>query len=92
LHLRLVSIIITEVKKIIRVRNVDNKALIPPGLSYLADNMLKGNILGASRKKAKWAKGLNLLRKARPFSRMRISVQDKLSLGLIRKMDKRSLE
>ena len=41
-----------------------NKELIPPGLSYLADNVkTKGNILGVSKKEgAVWAKGLNLPR------------------------------
>ncbi|MBI2851299.1 MAG: hypothetical protein HYX80_09750, partial [Chloroflexi bacterium] len=39
-----------------------DKELIPPGLTYLADNIIsKHNILGASKSEgAKWAKGLNL--------------------------------
>ena len=41
---------------------MDNKELIPPGLTYLADNITsKDNILGASKRTgAKWAKNLNL--------------------------------
>ncbi|MFC1864892.1 (Fe-S)-binding protein [Chloroflexota bacterium] len=41
---------------------MDTKGLIPPGLTYLADNITsKDNILGASKETgAKWAKGLNL--------------------------------
>jgi len=41
---------------------MDNKELIPPGLTYLADNITsKHNILGAARGEgAKWAKDLNL--------------------------------
>jgi len=40
---------------------VNNKELIPPGLTYLADNIIsKNNILGASRgTRAKWAKDLS---------------------------------
>ncbi len=43
-------------------RQKDNKGLIPPGLTYLADNIIsKHNILGASKGEgAKWAKDLNL--------------------------------
>jgi hypothetical protein len=39
-----------------------NKELIPPGLTYLADNVIsKHNIIGADRdSRAKWAKNLNL--------------------------------
>ncbi len=41
---------------------VDNKKLIPPGLTYLADNITsKDNILGAPKTTgAKWAQGLGL--------------------------------
>ncbi len=45
---------------------MDSKKLIPPGLTYLADNITsKDNILGASKGTgAKWAKGLNLPKEA----------------------------
>ncbi|HEX7474762.1 MAG TPA: hypothetical protein VF318_02260, partial [Dehalococcoidales bacterium] len=41
---------------------MSNKELVPPGLSYLADNIKKkDNILGAAKADgAKWAKGLDL--------------------------------
>ncbi len=43
-----------------------SKGLVPPGLVYLADNIIaKQNILGASKEEgAKWAKGLNLPKEA----------------------------
>ncbi len=39
-----------------------NESLVPPGLTYMADNITsKDNILGTSKEKsAEWAKGLNL--------------------------------
>jgi Fe-S oxidoreductase len=42
------------------------ETLVPPGLTYLADNITtKDNILGTSKEKgAEWAKGLNLPREA----------------------------
>ncbi|MFC2016320.1 (Fe-S)-binding protein [Chloroflexota bacterium] len=45
---------------------MDNKKLIPPGLTYLADNITsKGNILGASKATgARWARDLNLPKEA----------------------------
>jgi Fe-S oxidoreductase len=73
---------------------MENKALIPPGLSYLADNVkLKGNILGASKEEgAKWAKGLNLPKEKETifFAGCGYQFEDKLEslMGLIRKMDK----
>lgn len=41
---------------------MENKNLVPPGMSYLADNISrKDNLLGVDKKEgAKWAKGLNL--------------------------------
>ena len=43
-----------------------SKGLVPPGLVYLANNIIsKQNILGASKEEgARWAKGLNLPREA----------------------------
>lgn len=73
---------------------MDNKALIPPGLSYLADNIkLKGNILGASKEEgARWAKGLNLPKEKETifFAGCGYQFEDKLEslMGLVRKMDK----
>ena len=45
---------------------MENRELIPPGLTYLADNITsKHNIMGAARGEgAKWAKGLNLPKQA----------------------------
>ncbi|MFC2035246.1 (Fe-S)-binding protein [Chloroflexota bacterium] len=45
---------------------MNNKKFIPPGLTYLADNIIsKGNLLGASKiDGAKWAQGLNLPKEA----------------------------
>lgn len=39
-----------------------NRGLIPPGLTYLADNIIsKGNLLGSDKATgARWARGLNL--------------------------------
>jgi dimethylglycine catabolism B len=73
---------------------MENKALIPPGLTYLADNIkLKDNILGASKEEgAKWAKNLNLPKASDTifFAGCGYQFEDKLEslMGLIRKMDK----
>jgi Fe-S oxidoreductase len=76
---------------------MDNKDLVPPGLSYLADNVkLKGNILGTSKQEgAKWAKGLNLPKDKETifFAGCGYQYGSKLEslMGLIRKMDKSAL-
>jgi Fe-S oxidoreductase len=73
---------------------MDKKGLVPPGLSYLADNVkLKGNILGASKDEgSKWAKSLNLPKQAETifFAGCGYQYGNKLEslMGLIRKMDK----
>ncbi len=76
---------------------MDKKDLVPPGLSYLADNVrLKGNILGASKQEgAKWAKGLNLPKDKETifFAGCGYQYGSKLEslMGLIRKMDKSAI-
>src|SRR5512136_849437 len=76
---------------------MDKKDLVPPGLSYLADNIkLKGNILGASKQDgAKWAKGLNLPKEKETifFAGCGYQFGSKLEslMGLIRKMDKSAI-
>lgn len=76
---------------------MDKKDLVPPGLSYLADNVkLKGNILGTSKQDgAKWAKGLNLPKDKETifFAGCGYQYGSKLEslMGLIRKMDKSPL-
>jgi dimethylglycine catabolism B len=73
---------------------MDKKGLVPPGLTYLADNVkLKGNILGASKEEgAKWAKSLDLPKQAETifFAGCGYQYGSKLEslMGLIRKMDK----
>jgi Fe-S oxidoreductase len=73
---------------------MDNKGLVPPGLTYLAENIkLKDNILGASKDEgAKWAKGLDLPRGGDTlfFAGCGYQFGTKLEslMGLIRKMDK----
>lgn len=73
---------------------MDEKYLIPPGLSYLADNIkTKGNILGASKSEgAKWAKNQNLPKKKETlfFAGCGYQFSEKLEslTGLARKMDK----
>ena len=49
---------------------MNGKKLIPPGLVYLADNIIaKQNILGTAKKEgARWAKDLNLPPKAETVS------------------------
>ena len=79
------------------IRGMDNKALVPPGLSYLADNIKsKGNILGASKKDgAAWAKGLGLPKEKETifFAGCGYQFDSKLEsmMGLIRKMDKSAI-
>jgi len=73
---------------------MENKGLIPPGLAYLADNIIaKDNILGASKGAgAKWAKDLNLPRKAETIFFAGCGYQHASELeslmSLIRKIDK----
>jgi len=73
---------------------MDKKELIPPGLSYLADNIQhKDNILGTDKKEgAKWAKGLDLPKGKETifFAGCGYQFDGKLEslMGLIRKMDK----
>jgi heterodisulfide reductase subunit B len=70
------------------------KELVPPGLSYLADNIiLKDNILGASKEEgARWAKGLDLPKEKETifFAGCGYQFASKLEslMGLIRRMDK----
>jgi len=76
---------------------MENKELIPPGLSYLADNVkTKGNILGVSKKEgAVWAKGLDLPGEKETifFAGCGYQFDTKLEsmMGLIRKMDKSAI-
>lgn len=73
---------------------MESKDLIPPGLSYLADNIKqKDNILGAGKEEgAKWAKGLELSKAQNTifFAGCGYQFDSKLEsmMGLIRKMDK----
>jgi Fe-S oxidoreductase len=73
---------------------MENKGYIPPGLSYLADNIkTKGNILGAAKADgARWAKGLDLPKQKETifFAGCGYQFDSKLEslMGLIRKMDK----
>ncbi len=73
------------------------KALIPPGLAYMADNVIsKHNILGASKGAgAKWAEGLNLPKEADTifFAGCGYQYSNELEslMSLMRKMDKSSL-
>jgi Fe-S oxidoreductase len=75
-------------------KRMDNKTFLPPGLSYLADNIKrKDNILGADKKEgARWAKGLDLPRSGETifFAGCGYQFDSKLEslMGLIRKMDK----
>jgi Fe-S oxidoreductase len=71
-----------------------NKELIPPGLAYLADNIIsKHNLLGAGKGAgAKWAKGLNLPREAETifFAGCGYQYASELEslMSLIRRIDK----
>ncbi len=73
---------------------MDNKELIPPGLTYLADNITsKHNILGASKGAgAKWAKDLNLSKETETifFAGCGYQYTGELEslMSLIRKIDK----
>lgn len=70
------------------------KGLVPPGLVYLGDNIIaKQNILGAAKDKgARWAKDLNLPKKAETifFAGCGYQYAGELEamMSLIRKMDK----
>lgn len=76
---------------------MENKALVPPGLSYLADNIKrKDNILGAGKEEgARWARGLDLKKGKETifFAGCGYQFDSKLEslMGLIRKMDKSAL-
>ncbi len=78
--------------------NKKNRELIPPGLSYLADNILtKHNILGASRGTgAKWAKNLDLPKAQDTifFAGCGYQYSGELEslMSLIRKIDKSALD
>ncbi len=71
-----------------------NSELVPPGLLYLADNITTyQNILGVSREQsARWAKDLNLPKKAETVffagCGYQFSAQLETLMGLIRQMDK----
>ncbi len=73
---------------------MENKGLIPPGLTYLAENIkTKDNILGASKEEgAKWAQGLGLRKQGETlfFAGCGYQFANKLEslMGLIRRMDK----
>ena len=74
-----------------------DKKLLPPGLSYLAENILsKNNLLGASPGAgAKWAKGLNLPKQSETifFAGCGYQYTSELDslMSLIRKVDKSSI-
>jgi len=74
--------------------NKKTKGLIPPGLVYIADNIIsKHNILGAPKEQgAKWAKDLNLPQRAETifFAGCGYQYSSELEalMSLIRKMDK----
>jgi len=77
--------------------NRKKKGLIPPGLVYLADNIIsKQNILGASKKQgAKWAKDLDLPQRAETIFFAGCGYQYTSDLealmSLIRRMDKSAI-
>ncbi|MBI4180987.1 MAG: (Fe-S)-binding protein [Chloroflexi bacterium] len=74
-----------------------NKELIPPGLSYLADNIIsKDNLFGASKEKgARWAKNLNLPKESETvfFAGCGYQYLSELEslLSLLRKIDKSAI-
>ena len=74
-----------------------NQELIPPGLSYLADNIrYKDNILGVSKEEgARWAKGLNLSPSKETIffagCGYQFGSQLESLMGLIRKIDKSAI-
>ncbi len=71
-----------------------NKGLIPPGLTFIADNIkAKDNILGVSKESGtRWAKGLDLPREAETIffagCGYQFSGDLESMMGLIRRMDK----
>jgi Fe-S oxidoreductase len=71
--------------------------LIPPGLTYLADNIVsKQNILGVSKEQsARWAKGLNLPKKSETIffagCGYQFSSQLETLMSLMRRTDKSSI-
>ncbi len=71
-----------------------NKSFVPPGLSYLADNVKhKDNILGVSKQEgARWAHGLNLPKSGETifFAGCGYQFEGKLEalMRLVRRMDK----
>ncbi|MFC1934820.1 (Fe-S)-binding protein [Chloroflexota bacterium] len=73
------------------------KELVPPGLLYIADNIIsKDNILGVSKEQgAKWAKGLNLPKSAETifFAGCGYQYAGELEslMSLIRKLDKSAI-
>ncbi len=73
---------------------MDGKALIPPGLSYLADNIeRKDNILGVGKEEGtRWARGLDLPERMETifFAGCGYQFDSKLEslMGLVRKTDK----
>ncbi|OGO20158.1 MAG: hypothetical protein A2144_11630 [Chloroflexi bacterium RBG_16_50_9] len=75
----------------------NNRELIPPGLTYLADNITsKHNIMGAARGAgAKWAKDLNLPKEAETifFAGCGYQYASELEalMGLIRRIDKSAI-
>src|SRR3972149_4265613 len=80
-----------------RMTTDNNRELIPPGLTYLADNITsKHNILGAARGAgAKWAKDLNLPKEAETifFAGCGYQYASELEsmMSLIRSIDKSSV-
>jgi Fe-S oxidoreductase len=77
--------------------NKKTKDLIPPGLTYMANNIIaKDNILGASKSsRAKWAKGLDLPRTGETIFFAGCGYQFNSALeslmSLLRKMDKSAI-
>jgi Fe-S oxidoreductase len=73
--------------------NMDNK-LVPPGLTYLADNIItRQNILGVTKEQsARWAQGLNLPRQAETVffagCGYQFSPQLEVMMALIRNIEK----
>ena len=73
------------------------KGLIPPGLVYIADNIItKHNILGASKEQgAKWAKDLNLPKRAETIffagCGYQYTAELEALMSLIRRMDKSAI-
>lgn len=76
---------------------MNNNNLVPPGLSYLADNIRrKDNVLGVSKEEGtRWARGLNLPRAKETvfFAGCGYQFDSKLEslMGLLRKADKSAM-